>query len=79
MDYYFKKKIEAAENLVNTAIIHIEKRVEDMTECINNQMDKIYERKSTLVDEKNKLYRNIETLKLDIVKLESKRERVQDE
>ena len=79
MDYYFKKKIEAAENLVNTAIIHIEKRVEDMTEGINNQMDKIYERKSTLVDEKNKLYRNIETLKLDIVKLESKRERVQDE
>ena len=47
---------------MSTSILRIEKQVGDTTEDINNKMDKIDERQIKLVDENNRLYRNIETL-----------------
>ena len=78
IDKNVTKKADVPMTLMNTSMLSMEKRVEDTRDLINNQIDEIEECQSKLFDEKNKPYKDIDWLKLDIVKLESQSERVQE-
>ena len=55
---------------MNILILSTEKRVEDTKNLINDQMDEIEECQTRLADENNKLYTDIDSLKLEIIKLQ---------
>ena len=74
MERDYKAKCDEANESVTAMMETVDKRLAKMCVSCNAQMDEIHDRQQEVIDENNRLYKDIESMKLEIVKLESRNE-----
>ena len=76
MERDYKAKCDEANEKMKVIIKMVDTRLESMTILCNTQMDEIHNRQQEVVDENNRLHRDIESMKQEIVALQSSNEKI---